>query len=312
MALNCWHIPTNEEEVVAVFCEEVGELLDNIDNHMKTWMGHPENKKALTEIRRCFHTIKGSGRMVRALDLSELAWKIENMLNQVIAGIVPISEPMVKLVGSVRNQIPKMVDAFKNQRSLAGNGDIVRSMKLADTLAAERAPEKMSPPRTITLTEQPQHIKLHEVNLKLERCMQRADEALHRSEMALQEARQQSTSKGDTFEAMEQRQRRGEAERIDECVDRLSQKIAELSARSGNGEDEPIRQNSNIGRLIEQRLRVDLATIELLGTEIKRNIEENHRTAAAIRRYGWLALILSALTGGVLATGLIMSILSLG
>ena len=238
MPLNCWHIPTSEEETIDVYFEEVGELLEQIDDHMKTWMSHLGDKKTLTEIRRAFHTIKGSGRMANVLDLSELAWKVENMLNQAIAGAVPVSQPMVKLVATIRNQIPKMVDAFKNGRSIARNGDIVRLTKLADKLASEKNPAQIEAPPTAATTDVMQRSELYQFNVKLENCMQRANEALRRSEMALHQARQ-------------------------------------VSARNEDRHSENRRRNS----------------------------------AESDGLFGWPALVLSALFGGVCSVGVLVSIL---
>ena len=38
----------------------------------------------LLEIRRHFHTLKGSGRMIGAKSSAELAWTVEDTLNRVI------------------------------------------------------------------------------------------------------------------------------------------------------------------------------------------------------------------------------------
>ena len=310
MSPDRWHIPTSEDEIVDVFLEEVGELLENIDNHMKTWMNHPEDKKTLTEIRRSFHTLKGSGRMVKALDLSEMAWKVEKALNQAIAGTVPVSEPMVKLVAAVQAQIPRMVDAFKNRRSIAGNRDIERLMKLADALAAGRKPAPA--PLAATATSGKQHFKLYELNFKLERFMQRADEALHRSEMALQQARRISTLSEAPHRAVGQRDCCAEVDRIGERVNLLSKEVSEVRLESKKSQTEPILHQSEMKRLVEQRVRARMVPMERLRSDIKQDIEENRRAVTALRRFGWLALILSALVGGVIATGLLMSILSLG
>ena len=43
-----------------------------------------ENVATLTEIRRHFHTLKGSGRMIGAKSSAELAWTVEDTLNPVI------------------------------------------------------------------------------------------------------------------------------------------------------------------------------------------------------------------------------------
>ena len=189
MTVNCWHIPTSEKEIVEIYFEEVGELLDKIDDHLKTWGKHPGDKKTLTEIRRAFHTIKGSGRLANVLDLSELAWEIEKMLNQAIAGAVPVSEPMIKLVASVRTQIPKMIGALKQGHSIARNDEIARLMKLASILASERRSAQIAAQLSATTSARKPSSELYEINLKLDRCMRRADEALRRSEMALRQAR---------------------------------------------------------------------------------------------------------------------------
>ncbi len=189
MTVKCWRIPTSKEEVVEVYFEEVGELLERLDDNIKAWTQHPEDKKTLTEIRRVFHTLKGSGRMANVLDVSELAWRVENMLNQAIAGAVPVSEPMMKLVASARAQIPKMVDALKNGRSLTRNDEISKLIKIADILASERRSTQIAAQLSVTSKGAKPSSELYELNLKLDRCMQRADEALRRSEMALHYAR---------------------------------------------------------------------------------------------------------------------------
>jgi chemotaxis protein histidine kinase CheA len=275
-------------------------------------MNHPGDKKTLTEIRRSFHTLKGSGRMVKALDLSEMAWKVEKTLNQAIAGTVPVSESMVKLVAAVRAQIPRMVDAFKNRRSIAGNRDIERLMKLADALAAGRKPAQAPAPLAATATGGKQHLKLYELNSKLERFMQRTDEALHRSEMALQQARRISTLSEAPHRTVGQRDCCAEVDRIGERVNLLSKEISEVRLESKKSQREPILHQSEMKHLVEQRVRARLVPMERLRSDIKQDIEENRRAVTALRRFGWLALILSALVGGVIATGLLMSILSLG
>ena len=152
-----------------------------------------EDKKALTEIRRAFHTIKGSGRMANVLDLSELAWKVENMLNQVITGVIPASEPMVNLVTTVRNQMPKMVDALKSGHSIGKNDEIIGLMIRADILASKKKVAPASAPCAAAAPLSEEVPEFHELNRKLEQCMQRANEALHRSEKALQQAPREGT-----------------------------------------------------------------------------------------------------------------------
>ena len=59
MTVKCWHIPTSKKEVVEVYFEEVGELLERLDDNIKAWTQHPQDKKTLTEIRRVFSHHEG-------------------------------------------------------------------------------------------------------------------------------------------------------------------------------------------------------------------------------------------------------------
>ena len=313
MAQERWHIPTCDEELVDVFLEEVGELLQTIDRHLKTWSADPGNQSSLTEIRRCFHTIKGSGRMVKALDLSEVAWKVERMLNQALSGAVEASEPMVKVVAAVRAQIPRMVDAFKHRRSLAGNRDIETLMRLADTLAeGKKAP---SPPvlRAVPSSELDAPARPQEISARIERCMQRADEALHRSEMALQQARRVSALVESPQKVAERPETTAEVARLGELVTRLRQEVSELRQNSEQTQTESARHQIEMHRLVEQRVRARLAPdVERLRGELAQGLEDGRRADQASRRFGWLALLLSALVGGLIATALLLSVPYLG
>src|SRR5690625_6710994 len=77
-----------DEEILEIFVEEAGEVSDAIAEYFPQWAADFENQEALTEFRRAFHTLKGSGRMVGANDIGELAWSIENMLNRILDGTI--------------------------------------------------------------------------------------------------------------------------------------------------------------------------------------------------------------------------------
>ncbi len=102
-----------DEEIIEIFVEEATEVLEAISEYMPQWVENRENADALTEIRRAFHTLKGSGRMVGATDVGELAWSIENMLNRVIDGSQASSETHQYVVQQVLQIAPQLVEAFE-------------------------------------------------------------------------------------------------------------------------------------------------------------------------------------------------------
>ncbi|HET7775748.1 MAG TPA: Hpt domain-containing protein, partial [Azospira sp.] len=70
-----------DAELLAIFLEEAQEVLGTIQTHIGLLREQPHNVDFLTTIRRSFHTLKGSGRMVGLKDLGEAAWAIEQVLN---------------------------------------------------------------------------------------------------------------------------------------------------------------------------------------------------------------------------------------
>ncbi|MEZ7907416.1 MAG: Hpt domain-containing protein [Pseudomonadales bacterium] len=101
-----------DDEIVEIFVEEVDEVLETISEYLPTWQ---TDEDALTEIRRAFHTLKGSGRMVGATVVGELAWSIESLLNRIIENSVTATVEIQRLVVEVVTRIPEGIDAFKNQ-----------------------------------------------------------------------------------------------------------------------------------------------------------------------------------------------------
>jgi len=73
-------------------------------------------------VRRSFHTLKGSGRLVGATDIGEFAWAVENLLNRVIEGICPITRAILGFVTEAHGHLPALVDALDARKP--GNLDV--------------------------------------------------------------------------------------------------------------------------------------------------------------------------------------------
>ena len=106
-----------DPELLEIFVEEVGEVLETLDEHAPRWQANAADEVSRTEVRRAFHTLKGSGRMVNAGVLAELAWAVENMLNRVIDGNVAISPSIFAVVNAARAMMPTLLDDFACGRS---------------------------------------------------------------------------------------------------------------------------------------------------------------------------------------------------
>ena len=107
-----------DEELLEVFLEETDEVLMALHEALPQWVANPADSTALGELRRGFHTLKGSGRMVRALVLGELAWAVENLLNRVIERSVAPGPAIHQLLEDTLEILPDLIHAFaeRNQR----------------------------------------------------------------------------------------------------------------------------------------------------------------------------------------------------
>ncbi len=102
-----------DEEIIEIFLEEAEEVYAELTNLLPKWRQNPDDEDVLADLRRAFHTLKGSGRLVGAFDIGEFAWAYENMLNRVIDGTISSSESMFDLLEQARQVLPDMFELFK-------------------------------------------------------------------------------------------------------------------------------------------------------------------------------------------------------
>jgi len=72
---------TLDQELLAIFLEEAIEVLATIASNMAVIRAQPASIAHLRTVRRAFHTLKGSGRMVGLTRLGEAAWAVEQVMN---------------------------------------------------------------------------------------------------------------------------------------------------------------------------------------------------------------------------------------
>ncbi|MDX1636128.1 MAG: Hpt domain-containing protein, partial [Marinobacter sp.] len=105
-----------DDEILEIFIEEAGEVMDTIREYLPMLTRQYDDRSALAEVRRAFHTLKGSGRMVGADAVGELAWSVENMLNRIIDGSVFMNDDIASLLQEVTTVLPDLVADFKQRR----------------------------------------------------------------------------------------------------------------------------------------------------------------------------------------------------
>ncbi|NRA42940.1 MAG: Hpt domain-containing protein, partial [Pseudomonadales bacterium] len=115
-----------DEEIVEIFIEEAEEVEQTINDYLPQLESTQSNNEAITEIRRSYHTLKGSGRMVGAEDIGEFAWSVERMLNRIIEDGLTISDNALLIVQQATQLLPNMIDCFKSM--FAVRQDVLQAM----------------------------------------------------------------------------------------------------------------------------------------------------------------------------------------
>ncbi|MFI4969176.1 MAG: Hpt domain-containing protein [Lysobacterales bacterium] len=123
-----------DDDIRDVFIEEVEDEIANLRAQVPVWKLDVDKLEALKPIRRSFHTLKGSGRLVGALALGEFSWKVESLLNRVLDGSVVPGSAVVALVDHAVAAIPALLGALRGEH--AGDANVSGIMDTADRLAA--------------------------------------------------------------------------------------------------------------------------------------------------------------------------------
>ncbi|HJW80982.1 MAG TPA: Hpt domain-containing protein [Acidiferrobacterales bacterium] len=125
-----------DDDIIQIFIEDAREMIALINKMLPDWHADVSNRDALLDLRRAFHTLKGSGRMVGASEIAEFGWSMENMLNKVREGKVAPSEAMFDLLYRVRDVLPEMVVQLEG--GPAPDADVALLRGMADALADNR------------------------------------------------------------------------------------------------------------------------------------------------------------------------------
>jgi chemosensory pili system protein ChpA (sensor histidine kinase/response regulator) len=118
-----------DDDIREVFLEELSEEMDNLASLVPAWKAMPTEMERLRPIRRVFHTLKGSGRLVGARVLGEFSWKIENMLNRVLDGTRPPTPAVAAIIDHAVGTLPQF------HAALAGNASVTADLAGYEAIA---------------------------------------------------------------------------------------------------------------------------------------------------------------------------------
>ena len=128
-----------DQELLEIFLEEAGEVVGTIRENLDVVKVAPVDKEALTTIRRGFHTLKGSGRMVGLNDLGEVAWNCEQVMNKWLKDEKPASPGLIGFIDRASTAFRGWVDALQANGTTIIDG--VELAGIAELLKNDKEPD---------------------------------------------------------------------------------------------------------------------------------------------------------------------------
>lgn len=86
-----------DDELLEIFLEEAREVVETGLTSLQSLRATPDDFSEQTTLRRAFHTLKGSSRMVGLNEFGEAAWSMEQLLNAWLAEQKPAKKPLINL-----------------------------------------------------------------------------------------------------------------------------------------------------------------------------------------------------------------------
>ena len=144
-----------DPQFVELFIEEAKEEIASIQRAFPLWDQNPMDLESLASLRRSFHTLKGSGRMVGARLIAEFAWAIENLLNRIIDKTLSRTPAMMGLLRNAVATLPQLVHQLEHGGEVSVEALMSRAFAYADGREADQAPPVPAEDRDVATTSIP-------------------------------------------------------------------------------------------------------------------------------------------------------------
>lgn len=150
-----------DPEIRDIFLDEAGEVLSTLDSAMPRLRRDAQDMETLTTVRRAFHTLKGSGRMVGAQQIGEFGWAVESLLNRCLDGSIPAGAVVVDTVADAVTMLPGLIESFRN--GVAPDSALQSLIERAGNIAQGRSAQETEDPEMNSIFREDAREKLEAV-----------------------------------------------------------------------------------------------------------------------------------------------------
>jgi len=107
-------VSEEDNELLEVFLEEAKEVLEILRANLEISQLHPDSMEPIIVMRRGFHTLKGSGRMVGLDELGEVAWAIERAMNYWLKEEKPATPALLRFIAKAADKFQVWVEELSS------------------------------------------------------------------------------------------------------------------------------------------------------------------------------------------------------
>jgi len=145
----------DDHEMRDIFLEEAREVMQTARDALKQLSHHPSDLGEMTSVRRAFHTLKGSSRMVGLKDFGEAAWGCEQLYNARMAEGAPADHDLLEFSGEAVDYLGRWIEGIASgqtagfqHRTVGRAADSLRNdrRRIALTDAQPSAPGALAAP----------------------------------------------------------------------------------------------------------------------------------------------------------------------
>jgi chemosensory pili system protein ChpA (sensor histidine kinase/response regulator) len=127
-----------DSELLEIFLAEADEVLEAIAEHVRLSAASPRDQDHLTTMRRGFHTLKGSSRMVGLNEFGEAGWAMEQVLNLWLGEERAGDGDLYGLIDRAHGQMQEWVERLRS-----GKGSRIDPTAIIEAAAALRRGEPL-------------------------------------------------------------------------------------------------------------------------------------------------------------------------
>ena len=143
-----------DREMIDVFLEEASEVLAGMEAGIAQARHRPGDHDTLINVRRAFHTLKGSARMVGLTAYGECAWEMEQAMNHWLAQALPATPELFDLCADARGLLAQWAHELQGETlptiDASGIAQRARALRgvapVATATAVAPAPQALPPP----------------------------------------------------------------------------------------------------------------------------------------------------------------------